>query len=382
MNQGITKQYGVEMSTIQEALERYASSFEKVLYEEDTTFLEGMKDRNLAGDDIRRYQFWEWTQGVGLFGFWKLFTVTKDKRYLDQLQQYYERQFNVGLPAKNVNTVTPMLPLSFLAEYLTQRDHPGKDKAAGQCYLNVCVEWADWILSDFPRTREGGFQHITSDSLNEGELWDDTLFMTVLFLANMGRITGNAAYREEAEYQFLLHMKYLCDQETGLWYHGWTFKENHNFAGAFWGRGNCWVTAAIPEFLELNPVPESVKRYLTEGLRRQAETLKQYQEDNGMWHTLIDDRTSYVESSATCGFAYGLLKAVHMGLLDDKFREIAMKPLEQILAYTDEQGVLNQVSYGTPMGRENKQFYKDIPLKAMPYGQALAMLYLLEILQN
>ena len=32
-----------------------------------------MKGRNLAGDDIRRYQHWEWPQGVGVYGLWKLF---------------------------------------------------------------------------------------------------------------------------------------------------------------------------------------------------------------------------------------------------------------------------------------------------------------------
>ena len=55
------------------------------------------------------------------------------------------------------------------------------------------------------------------------------------------------------------------------------------------------------------------------------------------------------------------------------------EPLEQILAYTDGEGILQQVSYGTPMGREDKNFYKEIPLKPMPYGQALAMLYFLEL---
>lgn len=45
-------------------IDLYLNSFEKVLYEEDSQFMEGMKTRSLAGDDIRRYQFWEWTQGV------------------------------------------------------------------------------------------------------------------------------------------------------------------------------------------------------------------------------------------------------------------------------------------------------------------------------
>ena len=31
-----------------------------------------------------------------------------------------------------------------------------------------------------------------------------------------------------------------------------------------------------------------------------------------------------------------------------------------------------------PMGRESKDFYKQIPLRPMPYGQAMAILFLME----
>ena len=245
-------------------------------------------------------------------------------------------------------------------------------------YMEVCREWARWIYADFPRTKEGGLQHITSDTLNEGELWDDTLFMTVLFLANMGRILGEKKYQDEAEYQFLLHIKYLTDRKTGLWYHGWSFKEESHFAAAFWGRGNCWITAAIPEFLALCPCSPSVEKLLKETWKRQAEALIQYQEPTGMWHTLIDDKTSYVEASATCGFAYGILKGAELGLAEADWAAGALKALEPIMEYTDETGVVNQVSYGTPMGRKTKDFYKEIELKPMPYGQALAMLFFME----
>lgn len=354
-------------ATIEKAMDGYLKSFEKVLYEEDEQFLEGMKTRSLANDDINKYRFWEWTQGVGLFGVWKLYSETKDGRYLDILTDYYERQMKVGFPAKNVNTVTPLLAMSYVAEELKNED-----------YMAVCREWAEWICSDFPRTKEEGLQHITSDSVNEGELWDDTLFMTVLFLANMGRILGKKKYQDEAEYQFLLHVKYLADRNTGLWYHGWTFKGNNNFAGAFWGRGNCWVTAAIPEFLSIAPCSQSVKRFLTEAWRRQVETLLALQETDGMWHTLLDDKTSYVEASATCGFGYGILKGVQMGLGPESWAGQALKAAGPILGYTDGEGVVHQVSYGTPMGRESKDFYKEIAIKPMPYGQALAMLFFME----
>ena len=220
---------------------------------------------------------------------------------------------------------------------------------------------------------------MTSDTLNDQELWDDTLFMTVLFLANMGRIEGKREYIEEAQYQFLLHAKYLADRETGLWYHGWTFNGRHNFAGAFWGRGNCWITIAIPEFLGMVDCAPAVRRMLTELLRAQVESLVKYQDESGMWHTVIDDRDSYVETSASCGFAYGILRGVHAGLLDKRYAEAAMKALDPILGYIGDDGVVKQVSYGTPMGRESKDFYKKIPIQPMPYGQALAMLLLIEL---
>ena len=93
---------------IEQKLELLFESFQKVLYEEDDGFLKGMQTRNLAGDDINKYRFWEWTQGVGLYGMWKMFEKTKEQKYLDILLKYYERQLGIGLPAKNVNTTAPM----------------------------------------------------------------------------------------------------------------------------------------------------------------------------------------------------------------------------------------------------------------------------------
>ena len=61
-------------------LELCVGSFKKVLYEPDDIFLKNMEKNNLAGDDISKYQLWEWTQGVGLYGLWKLFEKKHDRR--------------------------------------------------------------------------------------------------------------------------------------------------------------------------------------------------------------------------------------------------------------------------------------------------------------
>lgn len=363
-------EHNAQRIAIEEKLSKLVEAFTPILYEDDEIFLENMKDRNLAGDDIRRYQHWEWTQGVGLYGLWKLFAKSGEQKYLDILTKFFDSQLEIGFPALNVNTMAPFLTMSYVGEYMRE-----------ERYLAPCRDSAAWIMAHFPRTQEGGFQHMTSDTLNDQELWDDTLFMTVLFLANMGRIEGKQQYIDEAQYQFLLHAKYLADPKTGLWHHGWTFNGRHNFAGAFWGRGNCWVTIAIPEFLQMVNCDTTVRIELIRILHNQIRALCRYQDSSGMWHTLIDDPTSYVESSATCGFGYGILKAVHTGLVGPEYEQVALAALEPILGYINCDGVVSQVSYGTPMGRESKNFYKNIELKSMPYGQALAMLFLIECLQ-
>lgn len=83
---------------------------------------------------------------------------------------------------------------------------------------------------------------------------------------------------------------------------------------------------------------------LTGILLRQVESLVAYQNPNGMWHTLIDDLGSYVEASATCGIAYGILCSVHTGLIDKRFEAAAWKALEPILGYIGEDGVVHTSS--------------------------------------
>lgn len=355
-------------------LDVLGNSFLTIINTSNPHVTSSLKKLGKNEEDIRRIEFFDWFQGVGLYGFYKLYEGTKNIRYLTILEDYYRQRMEDGLPEKNVNAMAPMLTLLFLSEELNNAT-----------YKATCLEWAKWLYEEMPRTIEGGFQHITCEADNENELWDDTLFMSVLFLAKAGLVFNEEKYIEEAIYQFLIHTKYLVDPKTGLWYHGWTFNGNHNFVKALWGRGNSWITIFIPEFLEYledYDLPPSTRRYLEEVLKRQVKALKTYQSDNGLWHTLVNDTNSYVESSATCGFAYGILKAVRSGCISDEYKELGFKALEGILPLIDEMGILHQVSGGTAMGKDSLDFYRNIPLEPKPYGQAMAMLLLTEALNH
>jgi len=351
-----------------QALDALIAGFADVLMEKDEHFLKNMQTNNLAGDNISRYQFWEWPQGIGLFALALLWQHTNDSAMLEFLVSFYDQRISEGLPAKNINTMAPLLALSIIAAEVPKSE-----------YLSALREWAEWAMKELPRTSEGGFQHITSDTVNEGELWDDTLLMAVCPLASIGVLLDEPTYIEEAIAQVRIHAAHLADSKTGLWFHGYSSLEHSNFSEALWGRGNCWITIALPYLMEIVDLTAEDRALFSSLLINQAKALQALQHESGMWHTLLDDPTSYLEASATCGIAYGLLKARGLGLLDESFHETALKPLEKILSLIDEKGTVSQVSYGTPMGRISKEFYKEIPLVKMPYGTALALLYISEV---
>jgi unsaturated rhamnogalacturonyl hydrolase len=97
-----------------------------------------------------------------------------------------------------------------------------------------------------PRTEYGWMLHMIYNSKNTQELWDDTLMVTVPTLVKIGKLLNCQHYVEEAKWQFLLHIKYLFDTRTGLWYHRWTSANGgRNFAKALWTCRNGWITIFI-----------------------------------------------------------------------------------------------------------------------------------------
>ncbi|OMI09408.1 glycoside hydrolase 105 family protein [Bacillus swezeyi] len=322
--------------------------------------------------DDKSWHVWNWPQGVGLYGIYNLYKLTKNEKALKTVKEWFEARFKEGVPPKNVNTMAPFLTLAYMYEDTRE-----------QTYVPYLEKWADWVMYDMPRTKENGLQHMTYGPPNTEQLWDDTLMMTVLPLAKIGQLLNKPEYIEEAKRQFLIHTKYLCDPKTGLWFHGWTFEGNHNFANALWGRGNCWITIAIPEIIEMLDLKEGdfFREFLLETMNRQVETLAEHQNESGLWHTLIDDPDSYLEASATAGFAYGILKAVRKRYIDEKYAEVARQAIQGVANEINEDGAVQKVSVGTGMG-DSLEFYKEIKTTTMPYGQSLAVLCLTEYLHT
>jgi len=115
----------------------------------------------------------------------------------------------------------------------------------------------------------------------------------------------------------------------------------------------------------------------------QAAALKKYQDPKlGLWHTAINHEETYIEVSACAAFLAGIMKGVRLGYLSKvDYLPVIIEGVKQILPYISKDGVVESVSYGTPIGHD-VEFYQNIPCCPMTYGQALMIVMLQELLEE
>ena len=128
-------------------------------------------------------------------------------------------------------------------------------------------------------------------------------------------------------------------------------------------------------------MPEPAARYLKRVYVAQVASLVALQRPDGMWTTLLPDPASPIETSATAGFAYGMLRGLDLGLIGEEMRSACSRAIAAVLKRIDAAGIVGDVSDGTAMGH-NLEHYLRIGNVAAPYGQALVMLLLVEILKG
>ena len=146
-------------------------------------------------------------------------------------------------------------------------------------------------------------------------LWLDDLFMSVPALAQMGKLTGDRVYYDEAVKQVRQFAGRMFNAQKGLYMHGWvegmdTHPEFH------WARANGWAIMTNVELLDVLPENHPGRPEVLNLLRSHARGLAARQSGSGFWHQLLDRNDSYLETSATAIYAYALARAINRGWID------------------------------------------------------------------
>ena len=121
-------------------------------------------------------------------------------------------------------------------------------------------------LQIHPRTTEGGFWH---KKRYPYQMWLDGLYMAEPFYTEYSVMFDKQKYFDDIANQFLLIKKYLKDEKTGLYYHGWDESKEQKWANpetgqspSFWGRSMGWFMMALVDVLDYFPLDHPERKNL------------------------------------------------------------------------------------------------------------------------
>ena len=310
---------------------------------------------------------WDWPGGVAFYGICKAWEVTRNEAYIDYLIKWVDEYLEIGIPPFTVNAI------SMGHTMITLYEATGNEK-----YLELAVKKADYLKKEAVRFGEGVFQHTVSINNDFPEqAWADTLFMAAYFLLRMGVKLQNKDYIEDGLNQYYWHEEFLQDEATNLFYHGWDNVHQNHMSGMFWARGNAWAALTMAEALKLINYLYPMYMRIDGSLRDQLSALVRLQSNEGLWHTLLTDELSYIETSASAGIAASLVIYGHP--LHQKY---VQKALTGILENIAPDGTVRNVSAGTAVMLDSDG-YRKVPCKRIQgWGQGLTLAFLSSLLQS
>ena len=204
-------------------------------------------------------------------------------------------------------------------------------------------------------------------------LWLDDLFMGVPALAQMGKLTGERKYYDDAVKQILQYSDRMFVKEKGLFMHGWI--QDMDFHPALhWGRANGWAILTMAEVLDVLPEDHPGRAKVLELYRAHVRGLAACQSADGLWHQLLDRPDTYFETSASAIFVYAIAHGINRGWIGPLAHgPMVMLGWNAVAKRVNDQGQVEGTCVGTDMAFE-PVFYSHRPTSvyaAHGYGPVL-----------
>jgi len=334
-----------------------------------------------AGIDTRNGEFndWSYSMGVVLAAMLQVTEVTGDTTFQDYTFRnfdfifthlpYFKRQAReFGPQGRGYGRMIEMREL----------DHCG---AIGAALVKANAARPD------PRYQEGidlTAAHIMTKQLRLPDgtlarprpvpvaLWIDDAYMSIPFLAQMGKATGEAKYFDDAARQVIGMSARLFNRENGLFDHSW-FADMEDDARFYWGRGGGWMMMAMAELLSVLPEAHPDRAKVLEIFRRGARGAAETQGSIGLWHQLLDRTDSYLETSASAMFTFDMARGVNRGWLPPSYGPVAQTGWRALEQRIRPDGQIEGICVGTTAAYDASYYYhRPTDVKAMQgYGPVL-----------
>lgn len=214
-------------------------------------------------------------------------------------------------------------------------------------YRNLFNEMKEYLIHTQTRTPEGNFCRINPKKY---AVWVDDMYMGLPFLVQASRLTTEAKEREklldDAVNQVWAFNKYVYHPDKHLYQHGQFTEEA--VVQPFWSRGNGWALWAVTKLLTY--LPENHPRYkrLLTHYRNHVKALISCQDETGLWHNILDNPASYLETSGTAIFTCCIAKGIQNGWLNAaRYKPIVWKAWKGIETQIGNEYEVHGITVGT-----------------------------------
>lgn len=212
-------------------------------------------------------------------------------------------------------------------------------RITGEPALQIAADaMLKYLMQTAPRALDGTLFHVT----DAREIWVDSIYMAPPFLAAAGET-------REALLQLRGFKLRLWDSEHGLYRHIWSEEKNTFIRSAHWGVGNGWAAAGTIRVLR--SLPDSMvneKIDLQQHAREIIDGCLLHQRADGLFHDVVDDSKTFVETNLAQMLAYSIYRGVTDGWLPPAYKNRAERMREAVHAKVDSSGFVQGVC-GAPL---------------------------------
>ncbi len=196
-----------------------------------------------------------------------------------------------------------------------------------------------WFLRGAPRSADGVLFHQLPAP--DGELWSDSFYMAPPFLA----LAGQPA---EALRQVRGLRRRLWLPGKRLLAHRWNESRGRFVRQAAWGVGQGWAAAGMVRTREHLPAAMWEEREELAGyVRELVAGCLAHQRADGLFHDVVDDPSTFVETNLAQMLAWAIYRGVAGGWLDPALRARAEAMRAAVLGKVDASGLVQGVC-GSP----------------------------------
>ena len=177
------------------------------------------------------------------------------------------------------------------------------------------------------------------------QVFIDVAFAVTPYLLYSGLALNKPEYVDKAVFETLELFNILKDP-NGLIHQARGFTGKDIISEDNWSRGNGWGAFGLASLVRDLPDSHPQKKAVNALAKSFFTAVLKYQDENGLWHQEMTDKTSFVETSGSGLMLYAIGICIEKGVLDKANLAAFRKGLRGYMAYIGEDGSVSHVCGG------------------------------------